>query len=365
MSCRQIVCPHPSRTLRGGRPVRRRAGCGAQWWKGREAVLAAIMAPASLTPLKRPLSFKAVLTRIAAALLLAPFLALSAQADAVRDGDRPSAPRRIISLNLCADELLLRLVPREHILSITSLAQDPANSSVAKLAVGIPTNRGLAEEIIPLDPDLVIAGAFTTRNTVSTLRRFGIKVLDMGVPGTLDEAYAQIHDMGEALGARKEADEMIAGLKAAIPAETSLQPPLPRAVVVRPNGFTAGRNTMADDLIRRAGLDNVASRLSPDRLGQLSLEEIVSARPQVLILDTDADAPPSMAGAIMQHPALMHAAIGANIVSVPTRLWACAGPQLAEAYARLAAGAQTSRERERTQDPPAALPPSHESAQKP
>ncbi len=286
MACRQNICPRPSRTTRGECPVRERAGHGEKLWKGRVAAFF------PLIRLKCLLFCKRDPVRIAAVLVLTQLLALPAHADATSTTDTPTPPQRIISLNLCADELLLRLVPRERILSITSLAQDPANSSVAKLAAGIPTNRGLAEEIIPLAPDLVIAGAFTTRNTVSTLRRFGIKVLDMGVPGSLDDAYAQIHEMGEALGAQKEAEEMIASLKATIPATAppaDLTPP--RAVVVRPNGFTAGRGTMADDLIRRAGLDNVASRLSPDRLGQLSLEEIVSARPQVLILDTDADAP--------------------------------------------------------------------------
>lgn len=357
MACRQNICPCPSHISRGELPVHKRAGHGEKLWKGWGAALS------PLSWLKTLLPSAIAPVRVLVLLLLCQLSALPARADAVNTSNAHAPPQRIISLNLCADELLLRLVPRDRILSITSLAQDAANSSVAKLAAGIPTNRGLAEEIIPLAPDLVIAGAFTTRNTVSTLRRFGITVLDMGVPGTLDEAYAQIREMGEALGAQKEAEDMIASLKAAIPATPPAAPSPPRAVVVRPNGFTAGRDTMADDLIRRAGLDNVASRLSPDRLGQLSLEEIVSARPQVLILDTDADAPPSMAGAIMQHPALMHAATGASIISVPTRLWACAGPQLAQAYQRLAAGARASQKHEQTA--PAEDFPSHENAQEP
>ncbi len=259
------------------------------------------------------------------------------------DEGRTQGPQRIVSLNLCADELLLHLVPKERIASLTTLAQDPASSNVVELAQGIPANRGLAEEIIPLAPDLVISGAFTTRNTVSTLRRFGIEVLDLGVPKSLDEAYAQIRDVAHRLGVPEKGEEMIATLQAAIPPQSPLNPHAPRTIVVRPNGFTAGRDTLADDLMRRAGLDNVAARLSPDRLGQLPLEEIVNARPQVLILDTDPKAPPSMAGAIMQHPVLAHAAIEAQMISLPSRMWACVGPQLAEAYQRLAAGAEAAR----------------------
>lgn len=278
------------------------------------------------------------------AALLAVIVTLIPAANAQTAGQQPSAPPwRIVSLNLCADELVLQLAPREHIVSVTSLAHDPISSNVVELAEGIPSNRGLAEEIIPLEPDLVIAGAFTTRNTVATLQRFGIEVLDLGVPQSMDEAYAQIRTVSRRLGVPQKGEEMIRSLQAVIPPRTELESPAPRTVVVRPNGFTAGRDTLADDLMQRAGLDNVAARLSPDRLGQLPLEEIVSARPQVLVLDKDTDAPPSMAGAIMQHPALAHSAGEAQTVALPSRMWACVGPQLAEAYQRLAAGAQAAR----------------------
>ncbi|MGE4373652.1 MAG: ABC transporter substrate-binding protein [Xanthobacter sp.] len=255
-----------------------------------------------------------------------------------------SKPSRIVSLNLCADELLLRLVPKERILSITTLATDMVSSSVADLAQGVPTNRGLAEEVIPLGPDLVLAGALTTRATVSTLRRFGVDVMDLAPPQSLDEAYAQIRAVATRLGEPEKGEEMVRELQASIPASPPRQTEqhLPRAVVVRPNGFTAGRHTLADDLIRRAGLDNVAARLKPDKLGQLSLEEIVTARPEVVILDTDPNTPASIAGMIMHHPALTQAVAGARVVNLPTRLWACAGPQLAEAYARLTGAVQAS-----------------------
>ncbi|MGQ3676389.1 ABC transporter substrate-binding protein [Xanthobacter sp. TB0139] len=272
-------------------------------------------------------------------------------------------PSRIVSLNLCADELLLRLVPKARILSVTTLASDTVSSSVADLAQGVPTNRGLAEEVIPLGPDLVLAGAFTTRATVSNLRRFGVDVMDLAPPQSLDEAYTQIRAVAARLGEPEKGEEMVRELQASIPSSAPRQTkmrPL-RAVVVRPNGFTAGRQTLADDLLRRAGLDNVAARLKPDKLGQLSLEEIVTARPEVVILDTDPDAPASIAGMIMHHPALTHAVTEARVVNLPTRLWACAGPQLAEAYARLSGAAQAGPSPSASADDP----PSHHAAHMP
>ena len=79
----------------------------------------------------------------------------------------PAAPLRIASLNLCADELVLRLAAPGTVKSVTWLARDPGLSNVAALAQTVPVNRGVAEDVVPLAPDLVIAGAYTTRKYTS------------------------------------------------------------------------------------------------------------------------------------------------------------------------------------------------------
>lgn len=72
--------------------------------------------------------------------------------------DARAAPQRVASIYLCADVLLVRLAERERIVSLTRFAADPALSPVADVARGIAVNRGRAEDILPLQPDLVIAG---------------------------------------------------------------------------------------------------------------------------------------------------------------------------------------------------------------
>ena len=59
------------------------------------------------------------------------------------------AQQRIASLNLCTDLMLLELVERERIVSLTYWAADPAMSYLAERAVGIPLNHSLVEEIVP------------------------------------------------------------------------------------------------------------------------------------------------------------------------------------------------------------------------
>src|SRR5215475_3641278 len=82
----------------------------------------------------------------------------------------PSAkPHRIVSLNLCTDELVLRLADPANIASVTWLARTSGN--VPDLVGKAHINHGLAEEIVPLDPDLILAGIYTTRAAVAMLKR--------------------------------------------------------------------------------------------------------------------------------------------------------------------------------------------------
>ena len=75
-----------------------------------------------------------------------------------------AAPQRIVSLNLCADELVLRLAAPGTVKSVTWLARDPALSNVSALAQDVPVNRGLAEDVVPLAPGV---GADVPASTAS------------------------------------------------------------------------------------------------------------------------------------------------------------------------------------------------------
>jgi len=256
---------------------------------------------------------------------------------AFAEAGRTDAPLRVVSLNLCADELVLRLADPGQVASVTFLARDPRASNVADLARTVPMNRGLAEEIVPLQPDLVIVGAYTTRTTTAMLRRLGFEVLELDVPRTLGEAYAQIRMVAARLGVPARGEEMVREMEngfARLPAVAEDQP---TAVVLRPNGFTAGRGSISDEVMQKAGLSNLAARLSTDRMGQLTLEEIVRADPDLLIVNAEKDAPPSLADGLLRHPVLAAFAASGRSAALPPRLWTCAGPALTEAAARLAA----------------------------
>ena len=279
----------------------------------------------------------------AAGLLFAALLA-SAPAGA----QEPHARPRVVSLNLCTDELALRLADPGQVLSVTHLARDPLASNVADLARDVPVNRGLAEEVVPLKPDLVLAGAYTTRTATAVLRRLGFEVVELADPETLEEAYAQIRMVAARLGVPERGAAMVGEMEAAFARLPPVAGQRPTAVVLRPNGFTTGRGSLADELMEKAGLSNLAARLPTDKMGQLALEEIVRAAPDLVVVNADEAAPPSLADALLHHPAL--APFKDRTLALPLRLWTCAGPDLAEAAALLAAA------RARLSGPEAAQP---------
>ncbi|MBY0295155.1 MAG: ABC transporter substrate-binding protein [Methylobacterium sp.] len=248
------------------------------------------------------------------------------------------APVRVVSMNLCADELVLRLADRDQVLAITYLARDPRGSTVATEAAGLPVTRGLTEEVVALRPDLVIAGAFTTRATVGMLKRVGSPVLELGVPVDLDGVRTQIRQVAGALGHPERGEALVADLDARLASVTPATRPL-RALVMRPNAFTVAPGGLGDALIRAAGLVNVAAEIGRDRFGQVPLEATALANADLIVVDEGAPGLPSLADTLLHHPVFRALARGHRTVAIPNRFWTCPGPQVAEVVARLAAAA--------------------------
>ncbi|WP_288585858.1 ABC transporter substrate-binding protein [uncultured Methylobacterium sp.] len=251
----------------------------------------------------------------------------------------PGRPSRIVSLNLCADELVLRLADRGQVAAVTYLAGDPRGSTVAAQAAGVPVTRGLAEEIVALKPDLVIAGAFTTRTTVGLLKRIGFPPLELGVPANFDGVRAQIRQVAAAVGHPERGEAMVAELDATlarvVPASRLL-----RVLVLRPNAFTVSPGSLGDAIIRAAGLVNVAAQIGRDRTGSVPLEAAALADADLIVVDASEAGTPSLADALLHHPILERLRAQGRTVPIPNRLWTCPGPQVAKVVARLAAAAR-------------------------
>ena len=281
-----------------------------------------------------------VLRRLAGACLIAIALP-GATASGLSAAERPA---RIVSLNMCTDELVLRLADPARIASVTWLSQDPRNANMADAARRIPANHGLAEEVLGFRPDLVVAGAYTTRATVSLLGRVGVSVSEFGVPRNLAEMKAQITEMADLLGEPARGQALLAGIERRLEvlAARRVDRPL-RAIVLRPSGFTVGRGSLVDEILTRAGLVNIAAELGVESYGQIALETVALGRAEVLILNETPDGPPSLAHEILHHPVIERLGGRLKRVALPSRLWTCAGPSVLDAIELLVRAVEERR----------------------
>jgi iron complex transport system substrate-binding protein len=255
--------------------------------------------------------------------------------------DAAGIPKRIVSLNLCTDELVLRLADHSNIASVTWLSKDPISANVVDLAAGVPVNHGLAEEIIPLDPDLVVAGTFTARTAVAMLKQTGFPVTEFGVAHHVSDVRAAIRKMAGLVGERQRGEDLIASFDQRLASiGTTVPARRPTALVFNANGFTVGAGTLVDDILTRAGLDNLAAHMNLGNYTQVPLETVVRSRPDILIISARRDGPPSLATALLDHPVLSKLGPNTHIVVLPTNLWSCGGPEVAEAIARLHSAAE-------------------------
>lgn len=245
-------------------------------------------------------------------------------------------PQRIASLNLCTDQLLLMLVPRERIVSVTDWAAKPESSYMAAAARGIPGNGGLVEGVLPAHPDLILAGPFSDATMIQLLRKLGYRVEVLDIPRSLDQARDYILRFGELVGAAAAARALVADMDARLARipPPSAAPPL--AAVYAPNGITVGSGTVLAEIVARAGWRNLGSERDVQGYGELSLEHLLIAQPQLIVLDvTAADAGGSLAHGYLAHPAL--AALHAQTVVMPPPLSECVGPMTVDAIELLAA----------------------------
>ena len=257
-------------------------------------------------------------------------------------------PQRIVSINICGDLLALSLAPRARIASVTFLAADALMSPIAKAADGVPLNYGKAEEVLAFDPDMVLAGRYTTRATVALLERLGYPVIELDIAESLDDVRAQIRTAALAMGVVAAGEDMIATLDARIEAVAAEQrESRPLAAVYGPNGFTPGPRTLSGSLIELAGFENLAARAGIRYWGHLPLESLLLARPDVLIVEAEEEPASALASQILAHPALLDLRDRITVTAVPRPLWSCPGPWIVDALDKLVAARTAAHQRSR------------------
>lgn len=244
------------------------------------------------------------------------------------------APARVVSMNLCTDQLAMLIAGEGQLLSVSAVARDPRSSAMAEEAAEYPANHGRAEEIYLLRPDLVLAGRFTTRATVDMLRRLGIAVEVFGLARSLDDVRAQMLEMGRVLGREEEAARRVAAFdrrRAALAEEVARRP---TAALYYANGHTAGDRSLAGEILLAAGFENAARAAGYPQGGRMPLEVLALTSPETVITSRPYPGA-SRAEAILDHPVVREMRRARTSGSFADRDWVCGTPYVLRAIEEL------------------------------
>lgn len=261
----------------------------------------------------------------------ATLLVAAAHADVER-------PARVVSLNVCTDQLLLALADPDQIAGLSRFALSPDISYFADRAAEYPILRGGAEDVLLIDPDLVLAGTFTSRSTREILAAAGYPVEAVAPARSIADGKEQIARIAALLGHPDRGAELVRRIEAAERAARESPALDASAVYYQRRGFVSGAESLMTELFAIVGLENAAGRLGRNRTGPVRLESIVATPPDILVVSDTRPAAEDQGLALILHPALADAVPEDRRIAVPERLTICGGPSLPEAIGTLAEG---------------------------
>jgi ABC-type Fe3+-hydroxamate transport system substrate-binding protein len=196
------------------------------------------------------------------------------------------APQRIVSLVPSLTESLFALGLGARVVGVTEWCIHPAEGVAPLAKVGGTKQPDLAA-IRALGPDLVLANQEENRRRdVERLEADGIRVW-VTYPRTVAEGAALLAELAE-LGASPETRARVVEPVLAAVAEAERARPMEGTAVFCPiwrdPWMAVGGDTYADDLLSLSGGRNVFGARGGRRYPRVTLDEVVAAAPEVVLL---------------------------------------------------------------------------------
>jgi iron complex transport system substrate-binding protein len=248
---------------------------------------------------------------------------------------RAERPMRIVTLDDCSAQFVLKLADRDAIAALSPDAAAPFAYLRAQ-AAGLPRVRPTAENILALEPDLVVRAYGGDAGIGPLLQRAGVPVHQLGFGQGFDAVRANVRGVAAAVGqpARGEAvladfDRRLAALQATATGASMLY--------VTRGGVTTGPGSDVDLMIRSAGLRNFETRPG---WNPLPLERLVSGAPEMAATAFfGADGGDLDYWSSARHPVIRRILRDAPVAALDGATTVCGGWYMIEAIETLAAAA--------------------------
>jgi len=207
----------------------------------------------------------------------------------VKDGlgrtvEIPDHPHRVVCLIPSVVDIVYSLGAGADVVAISDFTKYPAEA-VQKPSIGLPLSPSI-ETIVALHPDLVIgSGDLNVVESAGSLQRLGVPVF-MVDPHGIEGIYASILSLGKALNREREANTLVARLRARVEAVKARVAGKPKLRVLMAIWYdpvmTIGKKAFISELIEAAGGRSVTDDIAQE-WSEMSLESIVSRQPEALL----------------------------------------------------------------------------------
>lgn len=194
-------------------------------------------------------------------------------------------PQRIISLAPSNTEILFALGLGDKVVGVTEYCNYPEEAKAKPKVGGFSTVD--IERVVHLEPDLILATHIHSQTVIPALEELGLTVLAL-TPASLDELMSSITLVGKITGQDKMASNLVDDLGERVEAVANKTQDLalnqrPRVLYLTWHDplWTRGKDTLVDDIISKAGGQNIAYDLSGDKT--IDLETVLHRDPQVII----------------------------------------------------------------------------------
>ncbi|MCE7554988.1 ABC transporter substrate-binding protein [Aliivibrio fischeri] len=197
------------------------------------------------------------------------------------------APTKISSKTLFTDAVLLELVDKEQLSSLTDLANNPNYSAIKDiLPKSIPLLALNVEMIIANRPDIVFGANWSDASKLAIIESAGIPVYRIQTPNTLKEVETEILRVGDIVNRRLAAERVIEDMQQRLQQEVILPKKRLTALDYNPWGTSSGQDSTWDEVLKQANLNNAIEGLVSDKYGQVpvSKEMVIALNPDILFI---------------------------------------------------------------------------------
>lgn len=204
-------------------------------------------------------------------------------------------PQRIASCALATDEISLELLKRGHhehrLIAVSKLADSSEYSNIHPVPKDLKGRCGTElESLLSLKPDLILLAPYTRAEFVHQVKSAKIATFTTEKPDSLEKIEKTIEALGVRIGEVPSSESLLRDFRAqraALRERRDQSKKSPRLLHMFGDGSFSGAGTMFDAIAKEVGAINVIADIGVKGWPKLSLEQIVTLNPDLVVLAGD------------------------------------------------------------------------------